>query len=212
MHRPEDLSELMSFCKLKGILLIQDEIFVGFGRTGPLFAADQLEEKPDVMCFSKGLTGGTMPLGITTCTEEIYQAFYSDEKRKALFHGHSFTASPIACAASLASLDLLLQDDCKSNIERICKSHAAFAKRLMKSEKVRNVRQTGTILAFDWVTENETSYFNQIQEKLFKVFIKKGIILRPMGNVLYLLPPYCIQQEDLDYTYETILEVLNNNI
>jgi len=211
MHRPEDLSELMSFCKSKGILLIQDEIFVGFGRTGTLFAADQLEEKPDVMCFSKGLTGGTMPLGITTCTEEIYQAFYSDEKRKALFHGHSFTASPIACAASLASLDLLLEDDCRSNIERICKSHAAFSKRLMKSEKVKNVRQTGTILAFDWVTENETSYFNQIQEKLFIVFIKKGIILRPMGNVLYLLPPYCIQQEDLDYTYETILEVLNNN-
>ena len=211
MHRPEDLSELMSFCKSKGILLIQDEIFVGFGRTGTLFAADQLEEKPDVMCFSKGLTGGTMPLGITTCTEEIYQAFYSDEKRKALFHGHSFTASPIACAASLASLDLLLQDGCRSNIDRICKSHAEFAKRLKQTEKVKNVRQTGTILAFDWVTETETSYFNQIQEKLFKVFINKGIILRPMGNVLYLLPPYCIQQEDLEYTYETILEVLNNN-
>ena len=211
MHAAEDLSELMAFCRSKGILMIQDEIFVGFGRTGTLFAADQLLEMPDIMCFSKGLTGGTMPMGITTCREEIYQAFYADEKKKALFHGHSFTASPIACAASLASLDLLLQEDCQKNILRIGNSHSIFASNLAATGKVKNIRQTGTILAFDWISDKETSYFNQIQERLFKVFLDKGILLRPMGNVVYILPPYCTTEEDLEYTYQSILEVLNRN-
>jgi len=211
MHKAEHLSELMRFCRSKEVLLIQDEVFVGFGRTGTLFAADQLDEKPDVMCFSKGLTGGTMPMGITTCTDELYLAFYSDEKKRALFHGHSFTASPIACTASLASLDLLLQDECKASIKRILNSHQVFAKKLEASGKVKNVRQTGTILAFDWDTNNETSYFNQIQERLFNKFMEKGILLRPMGNVVYILPPYCIKQEDLEYTYQCISETLDSN-
>lgn len=212
MYDGESLSELMRYCRSLGIKLIQDEVFVGFGRTGTLFAADQLDAVPDVMCFSKGLTGGTMPLGICSCTDELYQAFYSDDKRKALFHGHSFTASPIACAASLASLDLLLLETTQADIQRIVNSHQGFAKRLAKKKQVRNIRQLGTILAFEWPTGDETSYFNQIQEKLFNFFLKKGILLRPLGNVLYLLPPYCVKQEDLDYTYQCILEALDNNI
>lgn len=111
MHEAAHLSELLNYCQSKGILLIQDEIFVGFGRTGTLFAADQLTCNPDVMCFSKGLTGGTMPMGITTATSAIYEAFYADEKTKAFFHGHSFTANPLACSAALASLDLLLEPE-----------------------------------------------------------------------------------------------------
>lgn len=211
MHQAEHLSDLMVYCKSLGIMLIQDEVFVGFGRTGTMFAADQLTEKPDVMCFSKGLTGGTMPMGITTCTEELYQAFYSDEKKMALFHGHSFTASPIACAASLASLDLLLLDSTQAKIKAITEWHGQFAKELKGYINAKHVRQTGTILAFEWETKAATSYFNKVQEKLFNEFMARGVLLRPMGNVLYILPPYCTEKEDLEYTYQQILELLKNN-
>jgi len=163
------------------------------------------------MCFSKGLTGGTMPMGITSCTEELYQAFYSDEKKMALFHGHSFTASPIACAASLASLDLLLLDSTQAKIKAITEWHGQFAEELKGYINAKNVRQTGTILAFEWETKAATSYFNKVQEKLFNEFMARGVLLRPMGNVLYILPPYCTEKEDLEYTYQQILELLKNN-
>ncbi len=209
MHKAEHLSGLMEYCRSLGVLLLQDEVFVGFGRTGTLFAADQLRVSPDIMCFSKGLTGGTMPMGITSCSDLIYNAFYADEKKMALFHGHSFTASPIACAASLASLDLLLEDSTLANIKRIENSHRNFVVQLAGKKRVKHVRQTGTILAFEWDTGSEASYFSKIQEKLFKAFMARGILLRPLGNVLYILPPYCIKQEDLDYTYQVILQLLD---
>jgi len=209
MHQAADLSALMAYCKSKGILLIQDEVFVGFGRTGTLFAANQLTESPDIMCFSKGLTGGTMPMGITSCTEELYQAFYSDEKMKAFFHGHSFTASPIACAASLASLDLLLQQDSLDAIQRIARSHRDFTVELNTLDVVQNIRQCGTILAFDWKI-GETSYFNKIQEQLYAAFLAEGVILRPLGNTVYILPPYCISDQELQEVYQAIKKVANS--
>ncbi|WP_293917342.1 MULTISPECIES: adenosylmethionine--8-amino-7-oxononanoate transaminase [unclassified Sphingobacterium] len=210
MHRPEDLSMLMDYCRSKGILLIQDEIFVGFGRTGRLFAADYLSAYPDVMCFSKGLTGGTMPLGVTTCSDAIYEAFYSDDKKKALFHGHSFTASPLACTAALASMELLLQAHTLENIQRIVLQHERFAMELKSHPRVAVVRQQGTILALEWRTGEETSYFSDMHEKLYPYFLNKGILLRPLGNIIYLVPPYCITDEDLAYIYETILEALDS--
>lgn len=208
MHKAEDLSELLSFCRSKNILLIQDEIFVGFGRTGKLFAADHLSIAADVMCFSKGLTGGTMPLGVTTCTQGIYDAFYSNDKTKALFHGHSFTASPLACSAALASMDLLLEDQTQRNIARICDQHAAFAEKLKDHPKVAEVRQQGTIFAMEWKTDEHTSYFSEMHDVLYPFFLSKGILMRPLGNIIYLVPPYCISENDLDYIYETILEAL----
>ena len=209
MHEAEALSELMQFCKSKEILLIQDEIFVGFGRTGKLFAVDHLSQIPDIMCFSKGLTGGTLPLGITTCTEEIYNAFYSDDKTKALFHGHSFTASPLACAAALASLDLLLLKDTQRNIERIVNQHKEFGEALKKHPKVKEVRQTGTIFAMEWKINEETSYFSDMHEILYPYFLQRGIIMRPLGNIIYLVPPYCTTKEDLEEIYQAILEALD---
>ncbi|AJW63159.1 Adenosylmethionine-8-amino-7-oxononanoate aminotransferase [Elizabethkingia miricola] len=209
MHEAEALSELMQFCKSKEILLIQDEIFVGFGRTGKLFAADHLSEVPDIMCFSKGLTGGTLPLGITTCTEEIYNAFYSDDKTKALFHGHSFTASPLACAAALASLDLLLLKDTQRNIERIVQQHKDFGEVLKKHPKVKEVRQTGTIFAMEWRINEETSYFSDMHEILYPYFLQRGILMRPLGNIIYMVPPYCTTKEDLEEIYQSILEALD---
>lgn len=208
MHSAEYLSVLMAFCRENGILLVQDEVFVGFGRTGELFAVDHLTEVPDVMCFSKGLTGGTMPLGMTTCTQDIYEAFYSNDKTKALFHGHSFTASPLACAAALASLDLLLQDETQQNIQRIIKQHEYFSVRLRAHPGIRNVRQQGTILAMECVTVENTSYFNHLPDILYPFFLDHGVLIRPLGNIIYLVPPYCINEIDLEHIYATILKAL----
>ncbi|REC45315.1 adenosylmethionine--8-amino-7-oxononanoate transaminase [Chryseobacterium pennipullorum] len=208
MYEAKDLDRLMKFCREQNILMIQDEVFTGFGRTGKLFATDHLMEKPDIMCFSKGLTGGTMPMGITTCTNEIYNAFLSEDRHKTLFHGHSFTANPLACAAALASMELLLNEETRKNIERITRQHSAFTKVLESVPQVEHIRQIGTILAFDFKTGQGTSYFNETGKKLYNDFLQRGIIMRPLGNVVYLVPPYCITAEELDFVYQTIMDVL----
>ena len=210
MYDAEDLDELMKFCREQKILMIQDEVFTGFGRTGRLFAADYLSEKPDIMCFSKGLTGGTMPMGITTCSNEIYNAFLSDEKYMTLFHGHSFTANPLACTAALASMELLLNDETQQNIKRISQQHFQFSKILEQNSQVENVRQIGTILAWEIKNNEQTSYFNEIGKLLYNKFLKRGIIMRPLGNVMYLVPPYCITANELDLVYTNILDVLSS--
>ncbi|WP_428068724.1 adenosylmethionine--8-amino-7-oxononanoate transaminase [Chryseobacterium gambrini] len=209
MHKAENLSELMKFCRENGILMIQDEVFTGFGRTGKLFAANYLSEKPDIMCFSKGLTGGTMPMGITTSSQQIFEAFLSDDKYKTLFHGHSFTANPLACTAALASMELLLKEETLEKINTISQKHFNFSQVLKNHPKVENVRQTGTIIAWEIKNDEKTSYFNEIGKVLYHEFLKRGIIMRPLGNVMYLVPPYCITPEELDFVYENILEVLD---
>jgi len=209
MHKAENLSELMKFCRENGILMIQDEVFTGFGRTGKLFAANYLSEKPDIMCFSKGLTGGTMPMGITTSSQQIFEAFLSYDKYKTLFHGHSFTANPLACTAALASMELLLKEETLEKINLISQKHFNFSQVLKNHPKVENVRQTGTIIAWEIKNDKKTSYFNEIGKVLYREFLKRGIIMRPLGNVMYLVPPYCITPEELDFVYENILEVLD---
>jgi len=208
MYSALALDELMAHCKSCGVLMIQDEVFTGFGRTGKNFAADHLTTKPDLMCFSKGLTGGTMPLGITTCTEQIHDAFLSEDKLKTLFHGHSFTANPLACTAAIASIELLVQKETQQNIKRICQKHQEFYIRIANHPKLKDVRQTGTIIAMEWKTESGTSYFNELRNQLYEYFLEKGILMRPLGNVIYILPPYCISDQDLDYIYEQIEESL----
>ncbi|SIS58645.1 adenosylmethionine--8-amino-7-oxononanoate transaminase [Chryseobacterium gambrini] len=210
MHKAEDLSELMKFCREKGILMIQDEVFTGFGRTGKLFAANYLSEKPDIMCFSKGLTGGTMPMGITTSSQQIFDAFLSEDKYKTLFHGHSFTANPLACTAALASMELLLKEETLEKINLISQKHFNFSQVLKNHPKIENVRQTGTIIAWEIKNDEKTSYFNEIGKVLYREFLKRGIIMRPLGNVMYLVPPYCITPEKLDFVYRNILEVLDS--
>lgn len=204
MYEAPYLNELMAHCRDEGVLLIADEVFTGFGRTGKRFASNHLNEQADIMCFSKGLTGGTMALGITTCTQKIYEAFLSDDRLKTLFHGHSFTANPIACAAALASLDLFLDSSTTENMERIAASHNMFAERLKTNPKIKNIRQCGTVLAMDWETGDDTSYFNALRDKLYTYFLAAGIILRPLGNTIYILPPYCITDADLNYIYGKI--------
>lgn len=208
MYEAEPLDELIRFCKQQEILVIADEVMTGFGRTGKMFASNYLTGQPDMMCFSKGLTGGTMPLGITSCTQAIYDRFLSDDKLKTLFHGHSFTANPVACAASLASMDLLLQNQTIEQIEMISIKHEAFKNKFQGHPKLTDIRQRGTILAMEWNYGDSTSYFNEVRDKLYNFFLENKIIMRPMGNVLYLLPPYCITSDELDYVYSKIEEAL----
>nr|WP_199075151.1 adenosylmethionine--8-amino-7-oxononanoate transaminase [Pedobacter sp. ASV19] len=208
MHSAAALDPLLAYCREEKILLIQDEVFTGFGRTGKNFACDHLTIAADVMCFSKGLTGGTMPLGATTCTNLIYEAFLSDDRHRALFHGHSFTANPLACTAALASIELLLQQQTQEDIERICKRHQDFLLRYRYHPKIRAIRQTGTILAIEWQTGTTSSYFSDLRDKLYHYFLDEGILLRPLGNIIYLLPPYCISDKDLEDIYKAILKAL----
>ncbi|HEY4323436.1 MAG TPA: adenosylmethionine--8-amino-7-oxononanoate transaminase [Mucilaginibacter sp.] len=209
MYEARYLNELMTHCRNEGVLLIADEVFTGFGRTGKRFACNHLNEVPDIMCFSKGLTGGTMALGLTTCTQQIYDAFLSDDRLKTLFHGHSFTANPVACAAALASFDIFLEDATAANIQRIEKLHQEFASKIKDHPKIKTIRQTGTILAMEWQTGNDTSYFNSLRDTLYNYFLEAGIILRPLGNIVYILPPYCITTEELTYIYSKIEHALD---
>ncbi len=210
MYEAEYLNELMAHCKQEGVLMIDDEIFTGFGRTGRSFACEYVNVQPDIMCFSKGLTGGTMALGLTTCTQHIYDAFLSDDRLKTLFHGHSFTANPIACASALASLDLFELPATAVNIQRIGESHTKFAEKIQHHPKIKAVRQTGTILAMEWETGDNTSYFSSLRDKLYHYFLAAGIILRPLGNVIYILPPYCITDDELAYVYSKIEQALQD--
>lgn len=208
MHSPGLLDRLLDLCRERGILLIADEIMTGFGRTGTNFAMEQVKTAPDMITLSKGLTGGTMAMGITTCTQEIYEAFLSDDKLKTLFHGHSFTANPLTCAVALASLELFLRPECRANRERINALHRQFAVELAYHDDVRNVRTQGTILAFEIETGEADGYVNNLAGFLFRFFRERRIMLRPLGNTLYILPPYCITDEQLDTVYRSILEML----
>ncbi|MFT4969303.1 MAG: adenosylmethionine-8-amino-7-oxononanoate aminotransferase [Chitinophagales bacterium] len=209
MYSPELLEEILGICKAHEVLCIADEVMTGFYRTGLFFASEACTISPDIMCLSKGLTGGVMAMGVTTCTAEIYEAFLSDHfMNKTFFHGHSFTANPIACAAANASMDLLLQDECQARIKAIQVKHETFMSILEGNTKVENVRAMGTILALDVKSETITGYGNAVRDEINYFFLEKGVLLRPLGNTLYLLPPYCITDEELDFIYSKIKEYL----
>jgi adenosylmethionine-8-amino-7-oxononanoate aminotransferase len=205
MYEPEVLDQLIRICQDNSILAIADEVMTGFGRTGKTFACEYLTSRPDIICLSKGITGGTMAFGATSCTDEIYSAFLSDDPSKTFFHGHSYTANPVACAAALASFDLLMKEECRQNIQMISNSHLGFIKRNEEHPFLKNLRSTGTILAMDVITPEQSSYFNTLGSRLYQFFLDKEIILRPLGNTLYLMPPYCISKEELDRIYSVIL-------
>jgi adenosylmethionine-8-amino-7-oxononanoate aminotransferase len=206
------LNELLNTMKGHEIICIADEVMTGFGRTGKLFASDYLHKKPDIICLSKGLTGGTMALGVTACTDRIYQAYLHAERQLTFFHGHSFTANPLACTAALASLDLLEADDCLERIEWICAEQLAFCNRLsalpaMVRDKLRNPRVLGTIVAME-INQGKDGYLNEVSRTATRMAMEKGVYLRPLGNTLYLMPPYCITPGELQQVHETVLEIL----
>jgi len=206
MYEPVVLDQLITICRDHEILAIADEVMTGFGRTGKLFATDYLANHPDIFCLSKGLTGGTMALGVTSCAQQIYDAFLSEDKLKTFFHGHSYTANPIACTAGIASLELLLQDATQANITRIMQQHTAFREKIEKHPACKVIRQTGTILALEFET-GTTSYFNNIRDLLYNFALENKVLLRPLGNIIYILPPYCITSAQLEEVYAVIIKM-----
>jgi adenosylmethionine-8-amino-7-oxononanoate aminotransferase len=207
MYSAEVLEQYSALCRENGVLIIADEVMTGFGRTGPLFACDHISTPPDIVCLSKGLTGGAMPMGVTATTQQIFDAFYDDDRTRMLYHGHSFTANATACAAALASMDLLLGDDCTASRKRIAEAHTAFATTITGHERIAEIRQTGTILAIELRTEAAT-YHSNLRDTIYKFFMERKIVLRPLGNIIYILPPYCISDSELTTIYSCISEFL----
>jgi adenosylmethionine-8-amino-7-oxononanoate aminotransferase len=203
------LDELLEEAARHDILCIADEVLTGFGRTGKLFAGEYLRHKADIICLSKGLTGGTMALGVTAATEKIFRAFLSDDKRKTLFHGHSFTANPIACSVSLASLDLLLEEDCLRRIGHLSRRHQVFLDTLRSFPVVKNARTLGTILAFE-INTGRDEYINAIGPDITRAALEAGIYLRPLGNTVYVMPPYCITEKEMDQVYDFLVHCIRN--
>ena len=209
MYQPSHLDELITIAKKNDIICIADEVMTGFGRTGKNFAIEYLQQQPDIICLSKGITGGFMPLGVTVCTQQIFDAFYADDKAKTFFHGHSYTANPLACAAANASIDLLVDEKCQQQIQVITENLKVFAATIIDHSFVKEIRQRGTILAIELNTIENSSYFNSIQTTAYQYYMSKGIFLRPLGNIVYIMPPYCITHEELQKVYAVITESLD---
>ena len=208
MYSPEILDKLMAICKQNNVFTIADEVMTGFGKTGKIFASDYLKQNPDMMCLSKALTGGTIPMAITTFSQEIFDGFYDEDTNKALFHGHTFTANPTGCAAALASIELLQTEEIQTSIARINQSHLNFESAIKNHPKVKTTRVLGVIFALEIITENQESYYGTLRNKLYDFFIENGVILRPVGNIVYILPPYIISQNQLEKVYQTIEKAL----
>lgn len=209
MYTPRFLDKLTKLAHSFGVKVIFDEIMTGWYRTGKLFAMDHCSEKPDIVCLSKGLTGGILPLGLTVATDEIYDAFLHDETTKAFLHGHSYTGNPMACAVSCASMDLFAKQETVESINRIVERNTEFKNKMESHSALKEVRQTGTIIALEIKTEGESSYFSNVRNTAYDYFISNGILIRPLGNVIFMNPPYCITDEELAYCYEKIEKFLN---
>jgi adenosylmethionine---8-amino-7-oxononanoate aminotransferase len=206
MYSANILDQLLAHATSKKIICIADEVFTGFGRTGQLFASDYVKSKPDIICVSKGITGGFLPLGVTSCTERIISAFQTSDTTKTFFHGHSYTANPIACAAANASFKILTSIECQARIEHISKSHQRFVTRISPKKNIKSAQCLGTILSIELVTNESTSYLNSARKKIYTFFMDRNILLRPLGNVIYVLPPYVITDQALETIYQAIEE------
>ncbi len=203
------LKKMCEMCREHGVLLIADEVMTGFGRTGTMFATSQAEITPDLMCLSKGLTGGFLPMGATLATKDIYKAFYHDEKAKQFFHSTSFTGNPMACAAALASLEIWEEEPVMDNIAAIEASHKKAAGWYAARPDVLDVRVKGSIFAVD-IKDPVEGYLSKIGDKVYDFMLDNGVLLRPIGNTVYILPPYCITKQNLERIYETLWRSLDS--
>lgn len=208
IYAKQYLFELAKLCQEHNILLICDEVFTGFYRTGTCFAFEQANIKPDILCLGKSLTGGVLPLAATLVSADVYNAFYATEVERGFIHGHSYSANPIACAAAIASWNLLQLPETQSAIQRITQCTKNNIARLSLHPHVFNPRALGTIGALN--VPSISNYFSQISYKIRKLALEQNILLRPLGPVIYTVPPYCVSDEDLDNVYNCIEYILNN--
>ncbi|WP_276168979.1 adenosylmethionine--8-amino-7-oxononanoate transaminase [Zobellia alginiliquefaciens] len=208
MHTADNLNRILKLLKKHGVLTIADEVMTGFGKTGKPFASEYIETKPDVICMSKALTAGLVPMAITSCSQEVYNAFYSDDMAKGLFHGHTYTANPLACTAAIAGLELLQSEEIQVGIKRIIGSHQKFNTRIKNHPKVARTRQCGIIFALDLNVKMER--YGNLRDQMFKHFMDNGVFLRPLGSTIYISAPYVITDGQLQKIYTTIEDLLNS--
>ncbi|WP_194529394.1 adenosylmethionine--8-amino-7-oxononanoate transaminase [Zobellia roscoffensis] len=208
MHKAENLNRILKLLKKHGILTIADEVMTGFGKTGKPFASEYIETKPDIICMSKALTAGLIPMAITSCSQEVYDAFYSDDMAKGLFHGHTYSGNPLACTAALAGLELLQTPEIQNSIQRVIASHEEFDSIIKNHPKVARTRQCGIIYALDLNVKMER--YGNLRDQMFKHFMDNGVFLRPLGSTIYISAPYVITDEQLQKIYTTIEDLLNS--
>ena len=200
MHSPRFLDKIVETVRKYGILVIFDEVMTGFYRTGTMFAMNQIKNIPDIICLSKALTGGFMPMSLTVTTENIYDAFWSDDWNKAFIHGHSYTANPLACAAACATQKVLQTEEVQKNIQTISETHIARLGTL-PDKNILAKRSCGTISAIDL---NSPAIANDVARLMFE----NGIITRPLNNTIYFIPPYCIAMKNLNKAYDILASFL----
>ena len=206
MHQPDHLDLLIGIAKNNGVITIADEVMTGFGKTGKHFASDFMQNLPDIICLSKALTGGLVPMAITSCNDNIYNTFLSSKMEKGFFHGHTYSANPTSYAA-LASIELLNSEEIQNNIKMICSSHQQFNEKIKNHPKIKSTRQQGIIFAIDF--DVKTDRYGDLRYKLFDFYMSKGVYLRPLGNTVYILAPFVILKNQLDKIYSVIEESLN---
>jgi adenosylmethionine-8-amino-7-oxononanoate aminotransferase len=207
LHPAEFLQKIRALCKRHDVLLIADEVLTGFGRTGKMFACDLAGVVPDLMCLSKGITGGFLPMGVTLCTGQVESAFRSENRLHTFFHGHSYTGNALACAAANASLQIFDDEPVFDRIATIARVNAERLAQMREQHQVGDTRQIGTIGAIELRTE-DAGYLSAMRPKLYAFFIDRGVLLRPLGNVVYVLPPYVISPDELHRVYDVILEAI----
>ncbi len=205
IYSPAVLTELKRMCEMFGVLFIADEVMTGFGRTGTLFACEQAAISPDILCVAKGITGGSIPLALTLCRPEIFDAHYSTDRTRTFFHSSSYTANPIACAAAVANLDVWAKEPVRERISNLAIEQSARLANIENEPRFSNARQIGTIVALDLRVE-DAGYLAGVATNLYNFFMERRILLRPLGNTIYVMPPFCSRQEDLEQVYGTIAE------
>lgn len=208
--RPAHVAELCKRCEAAGVLVIFDEVFTAFGRTGTLFAAEQVAQfggQADIICISKGLTGGFMPMAATLTSQAVYDAFLSNKVGNALLHGHSYTANPLGCAAALASLALFDEESTWANIHRIEATHQRWLPALACHPLIENPRVCGTVAAFE-LKSSHSQYGSSASQWIRQTFLELGIVVRPLGSTVYWVPPYCTAPETLEHAYQSLMQVL----
>jgi adenosylmethionine-8-amino-7-oxononanoate aminotransferase len=203
LYSPEILAAMKRVCERHGVLFIADEVMTGWGRTGTLFACEQAGITPDIMCLAKGLTGGAVPLAVTLCTEPVFEAHLSPDRARTFFHSSSFTANPIACAAAAANLDVWSREPVLKRVAALAAAQEERIAPFRADTRFANVRRLGTIAALDLVVPDH-GYLAGIAPRLYNFFIERGVLLRPLGNTIYVMPPYCVTGADLDLVYDAI--------
>lgn len=214
IYSAEYLRAAADLCRAAGIYLIADEVFTGFHRTGPWLACELAGVQPDLVCLSKGLTGGFLPLGVTLATKSIYEAFLHDEKSRAFLHGHSFTGSPLACAAALTSWEILQRAETQARIKAIAVQTAGHLAELARHRAVTVTRQLGTVgvIELKLPPGEKPGYFSTLAPRLRAGALARGVLLRPLGNVLYAVPPYCVRDEELAMIYRVMAELAEETL